>query len=775
MAPFFLFAQTQPKVSMVEVILEGKEIRDLAVLGLETDHGFYREGSYLINVFSEKEILKIKKAGFDIKIIEEDVVATFNKRNLSNRSEYCNWQSEVRNYQVPENFKLGSMGGYFTYQEMLDNLDSMAAKYPELITSRAEIDTFKTHDGNPLYWIKLSDNANVDEPEKEVLYTALHHAREPGGLSQLIFFMWYLLENYETDSNVKYLVDNTELFFIPCINPDGYLYNESTNPYGGGFWRKNRRDNLDGSFGVDLNRNYGFGWGYDDQGSSPSTDDQTYRGPEAFSEPETQAVKYFCEQHEFYAALNYHTYGNLLIYPWGYLDAKCPDSTEFSNIANAMTLQNNFVAGVGTETVGYTVNGDSDDWMYGEQATKPKIYAMTPEVGESFWPDSNLILEHCRRTFWTNFMNVNFVHVAATVEPNVDILIKAEEGELPFKVTRFGIEDGTVQVNFRSLDGNISFQNPDFSYDLTPNEEVLDTSFFTVKNGLGIGKVLMVEQTLSTPNLTWKDTIELLYLGEELPIFEEDGTSLASWLTPAQDGWGLDSSLYFSPVASIGDSPNGRYSGNQFKEIFSESPLDLSNAVEAFMTFRATWDIEPGYDYVQISASRDAVVFEPLCGRFTVEGSELQIEGQPVYDGYQPDWVQEVIDLSDFIGETQVYLRFSFMSDRFTQGEGFNFDDLEVYAIADTTSTSITENIFDQISLQVYPNPAKDNVSFIFNGGNGEKVTLSLFNQLGIKVWEQKMIAQKGNSVQPDLSTLPAGLYYLKAGNEMIEKVLIQK
>ena len=67
--------------------------------------------------------------------------------------------------------------------------------------------------------------------------------------------MWYLLENYETDTEIKTLVDNTALYFIPIINPDGYIFNESTNPNGGGFWRKNRKDNGNDTFGVDLNRN----------------------------------------------------------------------------------------------------------------------------------------------------------------------------------------------------------------------------------------------------------------------------------------------------------------------------------------------------------------------------------------------------------------------------------------------------------------------------------------------------------------------------------------
>ncbi len=118
---------------------------------------------------------------------------------------------------------------------MYQILDSMALLYPNLITVKQAISPINSIQGRPIYYVKISDNPNVDEPEPEVLYTALHHSREPASLSQLIFFMWYLLENHSTDPDVQFLVNNTELYFIPCVNPDGYEYNKTTNP----IWRWN--------------------------------------------------------------------------------------------------------------------------------------------------------------------------------------------------------------------------------------------------------------------------------------------------------------------------------------------------------------------------------------------------------------------------------------------------------------------------------------------------------------------------------------------------------
>ena len=143
----------------------------------------------------------------------------------------------------------------------------------------------------------------VDDGEEKVLYTAIHHAREPMSMSQTIFFMWYLLENYGTDPEVTYLVDNTQMFFVPCINPDGYIHNEVQDPNGGGMHRKNKNPSVGSTNpGVDLNRNYSYGW--NTTGVSPNENNDTYPGTSAFSEPETQAIQWLVEYHNIRSALS---------------------------------------------------------------------------------------------------------------------------------------------------------------------------------------------------------------------------------------------------------------------------------------------------------------------------------------------------------------------------------------------------------------------------------------------------------------------------------------
>ncbi|MEP6513411.1 MAG: M14 family zinc carboxypeptidase, partial [Parafilimonas sp.] len=384
-----------PKYYRVKIFTDDRGLAQLALKGLAIDHGEYKKGAYFIGEFSQAELNTIKKSSYRYEILISDMSAYYAARS---KKETVPLENPVLtcSYPTPVNFKLGSMGGFYTYTEMLNILDSMRKKYPNLISIKKPVSAITTGGGNLLYYVRISNNPNIEQNKPKLLYTALHHAREPESLTQLIFFMWYLLENYATDADVQTIINSDELYFIPCVNPDGYLYNQQTNPNGGGLWRKNRRNNGNGTYGVDLNRNYGYKWGYDNYGSSPYTLDETYRGPSAFSEPETQIVADFCTAYHFIGALNNHTYSNVFIYPYGYKPKTyTKDSALYAREARRLTQCNHFFTGTVYEALGYLANGDSDDWMYGEQTTKPKIFAATPETGsylDGFWPAPNRII-----------------------------------------------------------------------------------------------------------------------------------------------------------------------------------------------------------------------------------------------------------------------------------------------------------------------------------------------------------------------------------------------
>jgi hypothetical protein len=204
--------------------------------------------------------------------------------------------------------------------------------------------------------------------------------------------MSYLCDNYGSDPEITELVNNREIFFVPVINPDGYEWNRITNPNGGGMHRKNRNP----SGNVDLNRNWGYMWGYDDNGSSPYPDDPTYRGMAAFSEPETNSLRQFIISREFNIILNIHAYGNLILYSWGYENIYAPDNALLNAIGDSAAVQNNYEVGTAWELL-YNVNGDANDWQYGDQIEKPKILGFVAEIGT--WPPIPIIsLLLCRRS-----------------------------------------------------------------------------------------------------------------------------------------------------------------------------------------------------------------------------------------------------------------------------------------------------------------------------------------------------------------------------------------
>jgi len=403
------FAQSA-KYYRVQIFTDDTGLMRLSSQGIGFDHGEYNKGHWFISDFSEHELDVIKHNGYQYKILISDVSSYYVKRNNIPEAEpLTQMPVTCKAYAAPKNFTFGSMGGFYTYKEMLAVLDSMHLKFPELITKRKLVSPIlRTAQGRPLYYVKISDRPNQDEDEPKILYTALHHAREPESLSQLIFFMWYILENYDRNDFVKSIVDSTEMYFIPCVNPDGYIYNQKTNPLGGGLWRKNRSNIGKGFFGVDLNRNYGYMWGYDNNGSSPYRYDDSYRGPYAFSEAETQMVRDFCTTHSFFFSLNHHTFANALIYPYSYeLNELTPDSILFKRYARQLAKCNSFVTGTSNQTLGYLANGDSDDWMYGEQTAKQKMFAFTAETGNSFdgfWPRKSRIIPIAR---WNLEMNLD--------------------------------------------------------------------------------------------------------------------------------------------------------------------------------------------------------------------------------------------------------------------------------------------------------------------------------------------------------------------------------
>lgn len=224
----------------------------------------------------------------------------------------------------------------------------------------------RTLDGQDILALRLTRDAgkSKDGSKPAVLYMSNQHAREWITPEMTRRLMHYYLDHYRTDRRVRKIVDSTELWFVLSANPDGYDYTFRSADTR--LWRKNLRDvNGDGVIGtgdgVDLNRNFPYKWGYDDEGSSPDPTSETYRGPRPESEPETKALDSFEKRVRFRYAVNYHSAAELLLYGVGWQVATpTPDDVLYKALAG--TPDRPAIPGYRSQVSSelYTTNGEAD-------------------------------------------------------------------------------------------------------------------------------------------------------------------------------------------------------------------------------------------------------------------------------------------------------------------------------------------------------------------------------------------------------------------------------
>ena len=763
-----LFAQ-QEKYSEVRITLDDQGMTALAKMGIAVEDGVYKPGAFLTIVLTQPELEKVTKAGFSFEVLADDYVKLIEKRNAGamERIRYINENKQqlygkgTTEWPVPEGFHLGSMGGYFTPDEIKHEMDSLHLKYPNLVTTRKTASGTETDEGRSIYFIKLSDNQNTNENEPKVFYTGLTHAREPMGMQHVFFFLNWLLENYNTDDQAKYLVDGAEIYFMPMVNPDGYEYNYTTAPNGGGMWRKNRHNNGDGSFGVDLNRNFGYKWGYDDIGSSPYPSEETYRGTGPFSEAETQVYRDFATAKGFKLAINSHTYQNIFLYPWSYVNMDTPDSIYFVNFARLMTREN-YYSYVTPGSLLYTTNGDANDWMYGEQTTKLKAYPFTPEIGsqnDGFWAPIERIIPLCQSQMLMNILATHLVLVYAEATDESPVIIPDKEGYFRYELTRYGLDyTGTYTVSIIPLDGNIISTGPPKDYVYMPIfHPTMDSLSYVLDPAIQPGTEIRFLLNVYDGHCNHSDTV-VKYFGTPLVIFSDSCDTFTNWTSGK---WNVTTADFHTPPGSITDSPGGYYSGNENNSVTSKISFDLLNSPVMVVNYWARWMTEKFFDYVQLRYSDDnGATWTPLKGKNTHPSTTKGIEGEPIFEGFQYDWIPEESVIKDTSGGN-VKIRFVLKSDAFTNYDGFYFDDLTLTVI-DMSGVSVKEIEPSRILLsEPVPNPAGTETTIRFTMPAGSQGSLILNDLRGreIRSWR---VDGKMKSITIRVGDLSPGIYFYR-------------
>ena len=358
-----------PRKDLCEVnVRDARGLQRLAAAVTDLDDHAPLEDGWARIYSNPAEEARLVRAGFELRVVQDDL-----------GSYYAERAAQGSHPAVMG----GSMGGFKTLAEIETEMDRLASTYPTLVSPKFSLGN--SVEARPLWCMRVSDNPGIEEAgEPIVFYDALHHAREPMSAEALLLYVDWLCTHYGSDSVATRILDTRQLYIAPCANPDGYEYNRTTNPGGGGMWRKNRRNNNDGTFGVDLNRNYGWEWGPQWNGSSGVTSNETYRGPSPNSEPEVQALEAFQTVHHPVVSVSNHTYSNLWLIPWGYDLVFTQDDPALQWYVAQFAATNGYAHGTVPQVL-YLANGINMDWAYGQNGT----FAFSPEIGGSsdgFWP-----------------------------------------------------------------------------------------------------------------------------------------------------------------------------------------------------------------------------------------------------------------------------------------------------------------------------------------------------------------------------------------------------
>jgi murein tripeptide amidase MpaA len=275
---------------------------------------------------------------------------------------------------------------YDNYQNLssiYSKLDEFQTTYPDLVSS---FSIGQSYEGREIRGIRISGTGGSKTTRPAVLLNGTQHAREWISPMTNMYAAEQLLSQYAVDSHVQGMLDEVDFYVIPVVNPDGYEFSWASpaNRY----WRKNRRDNTNGTFGVDLNRNWGTGWG--GAGSSSNTLSETYRGIAPFSEPETQALRDFYFSHpNLVSNVDFHSFSQLILAPYGYSFTEEPADGELMlAVAGEMADSifdvhgKTYVPQPATDL--YQASGISIDWTYQSE----NVYSFTIELR----PEAPLIL-----------------------------------------------------------------------------------------------------------------------------------------------------------------------------------------------------------------------------------------------------------------------------------------------------------------------------------------------------------------------------------------------
>ncbi|MEO0131782.1 MAG: M14 family zinc carboxypeptidase [candidate division WOR-3 bacterium] len=611
-----------------------------------------------------------------------------------------------------------------------------------------------SYENRMIYGIKISDNPTLDEEDIEpgVFICGLHHSREWATIEVCLFFADSILRAYNSNPNIQNLINNHQIWVFPVINPDGYVYDYPQQRS----WRKNRQP-FGGAIGTDINRNYlgacdtnRYGlWGALASGAQSShyPSSETFMGAFGASSPEIRNVTEFFRRHNINVSLSFHSYSELVLWPWGFLDIPTPDNALYVRVGNTMASLINKLGG-GTYTPGqipslYLVSSGSDDWIYGYNkfVKGNPCLAYTIEVGTQFYQPTSQLDQICRENFKAIYYLANF---SDSVRVLVKPFVAPPELSVPETVT-----SNQFTISWRPK--NATYNQPtQWQVEELRGYEVFIDNFEGLNNNAWItrGFVLSTTRAYSGTRSMYSDSANNIsnYLRTRYPYYVRPGDSLIFWC------W---------------------YN--------LERNYDVA-VVEVSYDTREWFQLGPRLTDTAMSWRRLAYSLENYVGKSIYFQSRVMTDGSVLRNGFYVDDVypvpffsnQQVISAS--VIDTFLTVTVNEPGTYWYRVKGYNitngWGEYSLTKPVTVLSSAITENRQDcnnSFQLKVIPNILRNGIVINYYLPQISDVELRVYNSLGQEVTTLRLAAQKSGAYQifwdgrsNNRLKLAPGIYFLQ-------------
>ncbi len=571
---------------------------------------------------------------------------------------------------------------YYTIDQYQQFMVSTAAQYPNICQL---VSAGNSTQNRPLYFLKITDNPTLEETEPEFKYISSIHGNEVVGYDMCIRLIQQLTSEYGTNTRITNLVNSTEIWICPLMNPDGFVLGQRQN-----------------AAGIDLNRNFPMPTGV----QHPDGNNWA---------PETLAMIDLFEDHSFTLSANFHCGTLVMNYPWDYTYALAPDDALLQEAALTYSIHNSpmynsneFDDGITNGAAWYVITGSMQDWNYFFTDDTD----ITAEISEEYWPPASTL-----PTFWSQNQEsmlsyLEFVHrgihgtvtseagaplaASVTVQGNTKIVTTDPDagdyhrlllpGSYSITVQADGYIPQTDQVTVpasgsttrdfvllpaqavdfygqaRNLQG-IGMAGIEVALDTNPVQSVITDvagsfQFAGITEGIyqltfsSQGSVVYQTDFL----LTAQQNRQVFTITEPAVLLNDPCNNILNWT--ATSPWAVTT---YQGESVIADSPAGNYANNVTRSLRLTSPISLQNITDPHLEFKTVYDLENGYDFVLIQASTTT-------NNWTTLGSVT---------GTQSSWQNLSYSLQQFAGQS-VYVRFVIDTDWSQTADGIYLDDIRI-------------------------------------------------------------------------------------------------